>query len=196
MRHDIAIDEEDSLDVRSSHGVIDVCVIQTPTMSNFTDLSPLGHHPGVGVRYERVAARVGRPDLLVLPGSKNTEADTAWLHDTGLGAVVRALAEHGTPILGLCGGYQMLGRRVGAVRGLGLLPVDTDYRELKEVHPSEGLTSGRWLLPPGLAVRGYEIHQGVTDAPSPLVGTDGAVVELLLRLRGGEGAWRSGGVRD
>jgi adenosylcobyric acid synthase len=102
---------------------------------------------------------------------------------------VRAAAARGVPVLGLCGGYQMLGARLGAEAGLGILPVGTDYAADKAVRPVRGVTSGAWLLPPGLPVEGYEIHAGRTDAATPLVhvaapdadalAPDGAVVGLV-----------------
>ncbi len=174
MRRDIAIDEEDSLGIASTSGEVDVCVLRLPTVSNFTDLGALAREPGVGVRYEDRPERVGNPDLLVLPGSRDTVADMGWLRERGLDRVVRALANR-TPVLGLCGGYQMLGRRLGDAEGLGLLPVVTDYAGDKLVRPTGGETTGRWLLPAGLRVEGYEIHLGRTAADAPLVGDDGSV---------------------
>ncbi|MFZ5478175.1 MAG: cobyric acid synthase [Myxococcota bacterium] len=177
MRRDIAIDEEDSLGIASTTGEVDVCVLRLPTVSNFTDLGALAREPGVGVRYEDRPERVGNPDLLVLPGSRDTVADMRWLLDRSLDRVVRAIADR-TPVLGLCGGYQMLGRRLGEVEGLGLLPVETDYTR-KIVQPSGGVTTGRWLLPAGLVVEGYEIHEGRTEADAPLIGDDGSVRGLV-----------------
>lgn len=178
MARDIAIDEEDSLDIYSAAGVVDVCVLRLPTVSNFTDLGALGREPGVGVRYEADPERIGTPDLLVLPGSRDTEADVRWLRERHMDRVVVALADR-VPVLGLCGGYQMLGRSLGAEPGLGLLPVVTEYAGEKEVRPSQGETTGRWLLPRGLVVEGYEIHHGRTVGTSPLVGADGAVRGLV-----------------
>lgn len=172
-RPDIAIDPEDGQDdhLRGT-GPLDLCVLRLPTVSNFEDLASLGHLPEVSVRFETEAARVGRPDLLVLPGAKNTIADLRWLQARGLDAVVQALARGGTPVLGLCGGYQLLGRTIedpegvggspGRERGLGLLPVDTVFRRHKTVRPAAGRTLAGWLLPEGLPVSGYEIHQGET----------------------------------
>ncbi len=179
MRRDIAIDEEDSLDIHSSAGVLDVCVIRLPTVANFTDLGALGREPGVGVRYEQDAERIGNPDLLVLPGSRDTESDMRWLRGRGLDRVVRASASRGVPVLGLCGGFQMLGERLGAEAGLALLPVTTDYAGDKLVRPTIAETTGSWLLPAGLSVEGYEIHLGRTLAAAPLVGDDGAVNGLV-----------------
>ena len=177
-RRDIHIDEEDSQDLRSTRGAVDVCVLQLPTVSNFTDFGALARQEGVGVRYERDPERVGTPDLLVLPGSRDTEADLRWLRARGLDRVVLALAPR-VPVLGLCGGYQMLGARMGDAAGLGLLPSVTNYSEQKIVRPAAGTTTGRWLLPAGLSIAGYEIHLGRTSGGLPLVGDDGAVSDLV-----------------
>ncbi len=179
----IHIDEEDSQDIRSGAGLLDVAVIRLPTAANVTDLSLLGREPNVGIRYETEPARVGTPDLLVLPGSRDTLADLAWSEKRGLAPVIRACAARGVPVLGLCGGYQMLGRRLGDAAGLDLLPVSTDYAPQKEVRPTRGRTLGGWLLPAGLPVEGYEIHYGRTAGRQALVdlelGPDGAVAGLV-----------------
>lgn len=185
MRSDLPIDAEDSLDLPESVGLVDVCVLRFPTVSNFTDLGPLVRTPGVGVRWASRPEEVGNPDLLVLPGSKDTLGDLRWLHARGLAGSVRAAAERGIPVLGLCGGYQALGRSVRegdiAVEGLGLLPVETVMAAEKSVRPTTLRSTGAWLLPPGLRCEGYEIHHGVTrvgDAPALLDG-DGAVNRLV-----------------
>lgn len=178
MRPEIAIEAEDSLEIQDRAGLLDICVLRLPTVANFTDLEPLARHPGVGVRYETEPERVGNPDLLVLPGSRDTEADLRWLRSRRLGRVVQALAEH-TPVIGLCGGFQMLGERMGEQAGLGLLPVRTVYLSEKIVRPREGRTTGRWILPAGLMVEGYEIHLGRTETHEPLLEDDGAVAGLV-----------------
>jgi adenosylcobyric acid synthase len=177
-RGDIAIDEEDSLDIRSRGGVVDVCVLRLPTVANFTDFGALAREPGVGVRYEKDPERVGNPDLLVLPGSRDTLADLRWMRERRLDRVVSALADH-VPVLGLCGGFQMLGERLGEEEGLALLPATTVYMDEKLVRPAVAETSGRWLLPTGLRVEGYEIHLGRTRALDALVGDDGSVRGLV-----------------
>jgi adenosylcobyric acid synthase len=141
--------------------------------------------PGVGVRWASRPEEVGNPDLLVLPGSKDTVGDVRWLHAHRLAASVRAAADRGIPVLGLCGGYQALGRVVregdAAVEGLGLLPVATTMAPDKTVRPTTLRTTGAWLLPAGLLAEGYEIHHGITrvgDAPALLAG-DGAVNGLV-----------------
>jgi adenosylcobyric acid synthase len=124
----------------------------------------------VALRLVDSAGALGRPDLLVLPGSKSTVADLDWLHQRGLAAAITALAQEparATTILGICGGYQMLGRRIDdqvesepprGVSALGLLPVDTVFNASKVTC----WTTGRAL---GQPVTGYEIHHGRTDSP-------------------------------
>jgi adenosylcobyric acid synthase len=144
---------------------LDVAVVRFPRISNFTDLDPLAVEPGVSLRLVDSGGALGRPDLLILPGSKSTVADLDWLHQRGLAAAITALAR-GTTILGICGGYQMLGRRIDdpvesdpprAVRALGLLPVDTVFGASKVTC----WTTGRAL---GEPVTGYQIHHGLTES--------------------------------
>ncbi|MDP2311945.1 MAG: cobyric acid synthase [Pseudomonadota bacterium] len=205
MRSDLPVDEEDALDLGGSggaaghaaghaaahaatHGRVDICVLRLPTVSNFTDLGTLAHTSGVGVRWAATPEEVGNPDLLVLPGSKHTSGDLAWLRARGLDRSVHAAAARAIPVLGLCGGYQMLGRFLvedGVEHAaLGLLPVVTRMATDKTVRPTRGETCGGWILPGGLPVEGYEIHHGVTIATgAPLVsgpdGADGAIVGLV-----------------
>lgn len=183
-RSDIRIDEEDCQDIASTHGAVDVAVLRLPTVSNFTDLGPLASAPGVGVRWVRRPEDLGNPDLLVIPGSKHTSGDLAWLRRTGLDHAVHAAVARSIPVLGLCGGYQILGRSVAedgvVAEGLGLLPVETVMAPDKTVRPTRDTTRGSWLLPAGLVVEGYEIHHGLTPpGPEPLLEGDGAVVGLV-----------------
>ena len=170
----VSIDAEDSLgieaprpDVAGAHGTLDVAVIRLRWMSNFTDLDALAREPGVRVRFTRAAADIARADLVVVPGTKATVEDLARLRAAGLD---RALAERhaaGDPILGVCGGYQMLGERIhddvesgaGEVRGLGLLPVATTFGEAKVLRDVSGRSA---LL--GSEVGGYEIRHGRPEA--------------------------------
>ncbi len=142
---------------------LDVAVIRLPRISNFTDLDALAIEPGVTVRLVDSAAALGRPDLLVVPGTKATVADLDWLRQQGLARAIAAL-DAGTTILGICGGYQMLGHRIAdtvesrpgrTVAGLGLLPVDTVLETMKVT---------RWVAGAALGqpVTGYEIHHGRT----------------------------------
>ncbi len=187
MRADLPVDEEDSQDLAgvTSSGAVDVCVLRLPTVSNFTDLGTLAHTAGVGVRWAATPEEVGNPDLLVIPGSKHTTGDLGWLRARGLDRSVVAAAARAIPVLGLCGGYQMLGSVIvedGVEHvALGLLPVVTRMALGKTVRPARGVTGAGWILPGGLPVEGYEIHHGVTtvgSAVSLVLGAlpDGAIV--------------------
>jgi adenosylcobyric acid synthase len=177
---DLGIDAEDSLALRTDWGyrgpsnreVLDVAVIRFPRISNFTDLDPLAIEPGVRVRMVSSPASLGHPDLLVLPGTKSTVSDLAWLRETGLAAAVTALAERRpgqTTIMGICGGYQMMGEEIDdpveaatptLVPGLGLLPVRTVFRPDKVTRVATGTALGH-------PVTGYEIHHGWTEPSQP-----------------------------
>ncbi len=167
---DVSIDAEDSLaieaprrDVAGSHGTLDVAVLRLRWMSNFTDLDALAREPGVRVRFTRSAADVARADLVVLPGTKATVEDLARLKTAGLDRALRERHAAGNPILGICGGYQMLGERIhddvesgaGDVPGLGLLPVATRFGTEKVLRSVGGYSE---LL--ASDVGGYEIRHG------------------------------------
>jgi len=166
------IDAEDSLGVQDSPGgTLDVAVIRLRWMSNFTDVDALAAEPGVSVRYTRSPADVERADLVVLPGTKATVEDLQRLRDDGLD---RALTERRGPILGVCGGYQMLGTEIedavesgaGRVPGLGLLPVRTVFEREKRLRrvSARVAVGGREV-----AASGYEIRHGRLSDESPLV---------------------------
>ena len=171
---DVDIDDEDSLSERlekkRSGKMIDAAVIRLPRISNFTDLSSLDHHPLMGVRYVTNPGRLGEPDLVIIPGTKSTLSDLQWLRDTGLAAQIRRRAEQGCPILGICGGYQMLGRKLsdpegaeggGEMEGLGLLPCSTVFTAKKtRTRTRARITQGPFR---GTALEGYEIHMGRTE---------------------------------
>ena len=172
------IDDEDSLSPRlergGSSGPVEIAVIRLPRISNFTDFAPLESLPGAGVRYVSSPRELGEPDLIILPGTKSTMADLRWLRQNGLESAVLKLAARGTPVLGVCGGYQMLGRTLrdplgveggGEMAGMGLLPVDTVFQGEKTRTRMEGAVLAGPGCFPGLAgapVEGYEIHMGAT----------------------------------
>lgn len=155
---------------------VDVAVIRLPRLSNFTDFSAFSRIPGVCVRYVESIRDFGYPDLVILPGTKNTIEDLCWLRECGLEALIRKGAAGGRPLIGICGGYQMLGETLSdpegvesgtaqAVRGMGLLPVDTIFTREKTrtqvtgriIHPARGFENLE-----GQKIGGYEIHMGIS----------------------------------
>lgn len=178
---DVALEDEDSLSTaleqRQAEGGIDIAVIRLPRISNFTDFTALATEPGVSVRYVSSVRELGEPDVLILPGTKSTIRDLDWLRSTGLEAKILQKQARGTLILGICGGFQMLGTEVidvGGVegpvgaraRGLGLLPLRTEFEAEKTRTQTnlvlEGLT-GEFEALNGQRVDGYEIHMGRTN---------------------------------
>ena len=173
---DIALEDEDSLTERferKKKGTIDIAVIRYPRISNFTDFNIFEQIPDVSVRYVDSVSKLGAPDMVFLPGSKNTMSDLQWMRQNGLEDAVRKIA--GTiPICGICGGYQMLGRQItdpngveagGAMEGMGLLPVVTwlqDEKVRRQVQGKIGRTEGIFSALSGLKFEGYEIHMGKT----------------------------------
>ena len=183
----VDIDDEDSLTERFSRQEgrrdIDLGVIRLPKISNFTDFGPFERYNNVSLRYVGSLRELGNPDMILLPGTKSTIADLLWLRQSGLEAAIQKAAAAGTPVFGICGGYQMLGRSVsdpeGAeaekgtqVAGMGLLPVDTVFRgEKRQTQVSGTLNPVEGALSPlsGMAYQGYEIHMGRSgDAPAIL----------------------------
>ena len=157
------IDDEDSLserlETKSAPALVNIAVVKVP---------------GVGVRYADRPARLEGADLIILPGTKSTIADLRWLRESGMEAVLLKAHAAGTPVFGICGGYQMMGRTVsdpenteggGSLRGIGLLPVETVFRTAKttvQTHGTVADTAGVLHGLSGLAVEGYEIHMGET----------------------------------
>jgi adenosylcobyric acid synthase len=145
--------------------VLRVSVVRLPRISNFTDIDALAAEPGVLVRFASGPAELADADLVVLPGSRATVADLAWLRDHGLDEAITARAAKGLPVLGICGGYQMLGRLIddevesgaGRVPGLGVLPVRAAFG----IEKTLGRPTARAY---GGDVAGYEIHHGIVTA--------------------------------
>ena len=194
----IDIDDEDSLAPRlektaAAGRPLDIAVIRLPHVSNFTDFSPLEEHPAVGVRYVNRMEQLGRPDLIILPGTKNTMGDLRWLREMGLAEEILVLHGSGTAILGVCGGYQMLGRSLsdpenaesgGTAEGLGLVPCETVFSGKKTRTRRQAVCDAGPFA--GARLEGYEIHMGRTrSAAAPFCimedGTeDGAVAENVF----------------
>ena len=181
---DVDVDDEDSLSERlaGKHGagpLLDksghaafakVSVIKLPRISNFTDFNALERLPGIALSY------VGRPeeltgsDLIIIPGTKNTMGDLKWLRQNGLEAVITRMAGKGTPVIGVCGGFQMLGTSLddphgveegGTMRGMELLPIRTIFAEKKTRTRVRGTARFSEAGEP-VAISGYEIHMGET----------------------------------
>jgi adenosylcobyric acid synthase len=171
----VDVDDEDSLAPRlnrkKAEKVIDIAVIRLPRLSNFTDFSPLESHPALGVRYVKTPEELGQPDLIILPGTKNTMDDLVWLRESGLEALVRKANAAGTPVLGVCGGYQMLGEELknpnhtegdlDQLKGMGLLPIRTVFSEQKTRTRCQAEVQAAPFA--GARLDGYEIHMGETE---------------------------------
>lgn len=171
----VDIDDEDSLAPRlaQSRSVkpVDIAVIRLPRLSNFTDFAPLEAHPVMGVRYVSSTAELKTPDLVVLPGTKSTIDDLLWMRQNGIEAAVQQLASAGVPIIGVCGGYQMLGENlsdpehiegnIDYVKGIGLLPADTVFTSQKTRTRYKAVVNAEPFA--GTELDGYEIHMGETS---------------------------------
>jgi adenosylcobyric acid synthase len=198
----VQLDEEDSLGLASATTTaeVDVAVLRLPGISNFTDFAALARAPGVAVRLVSTADQLHNPDLLVLPGTRTTLRALEWLHATGLaGAVGRlAAASAGPLLLGLCGGYQLLGRRIedphavegSAARGegLGLLDIDTCFEPHKTLTRVKAEAAAPHLLGHGCSIIGYEVHQGVSRR------RDGVPAWLRLHRQPGDAVVEDGAV--
>lgn len=173
---ELSLEDEDSLTGRfekRDRGCIDLAVIRYPRISNFTDFNVFEQIPEVTVRYVTSAKELKSPDMIFLPGSKNTIDDLQWMRQNGLEDAVRKKADT-VPVFGICGGYQMLGEQIidregvesgGSIRGMGLLPTVTDLKREKKRSQAEGKigkTEGIFSALSGLSCEGYEIHMGKT----------------------------------
>ena len=188
------IDDEDSLSGRLSNratALVDIAVIHLPHISNFTDFRTLEATDGVSVRYVKSVRQLGNPDLIILPGTKNTMADLLWLRQNGLEGRILHFSANAGPILGICGGYQMLGEELsdpygiehgGTLRGLGLLPVSTLFTREKTRTRVRGHfceINGLFTKLSGCAFDGYEIHMGQTTSRNCAEAFSDSVVKNL-----------------
>jgi len=180
----VALDtQEQSTDPQQG---VDIAVIRLPRISNFDDFDPLALEPGVSLRFVNTVREIGTPAAVVLPGSKNTLSDFAWLRRQALDRRVVDLARRGAAVVGICGGYQMLGETISdplgvemraeqKICGLGLLPVNTEFGCEKTTHQVEAeviSTAGFFAHIAGTRLAGYEIHAGqsltISDKVQPL----------------------------
>ncbi len=181
----LRIADEDSVSLESrtgrrrpSAGTIDIAVVRLPRISNYDDLEPLEHEAGVVVRFVERPEEARGADLVIIPGSKNTTSDLTWLRSTGIAEVIGQRASASEPVLGVCGGCQMLGEKIEdphgvesqdeRVPGLGLLPLRTRFERTKvtaqvRMRPLRAsfLTGS---VPAGSELTGYEIHMGAVEA--------------------------------
>jgi adenosylcobyric acid synthase len=164
---------------------IEIAVVRLPRIANFDDFDPLRHEPAVRLRFVDATSHFGHPDAVILPGSKSTIADLRWLIESGLGQRIVQHANAGGAVVGICGGYQMLGRIVRdpqriesdqpEAMGLSLLPIETTFAPVKSTHQATArmVRVPPWLATPAppaaeaLTLDGYEIHAGQTTSPSP-----------------------------
>ncbi len=181
------IDDEDSLSDQlertQAGGLLDLVVVRLPRISNFTDFAALPRVPGVGLRYADRPEQLEGADLILLPGTKSTMSDLKWLRESGLEAQILKQHAAGTPVFGVCGGYQMMGRSIsdpenseggGSIRGMGLLPTETVFRAEKTTVQAHGTLleiGGDLAALSGAQTVGYEIHMGETtllDGAKPM----------------------------
>ena len=182
---ELSLEDEDSLTERfdrKSEGLIDIAVIRYPRISNFTDFNVFEQMPEVTVRYVTSISELHHPDIIFLPGSKNTMGDLKWMRQNGLEAAVKKLSED-IPVFGICGGYQMLGQEIsdpdgveegGKIRGMELLPVSTILMAEKKRCQIEGKIerlSGLFHVLSDCKFKGYEIHMGRTGTEEKVVVT-------------------------
>ncbi len=177
----VDIDDEDSLTERftrtSKQGLIDIVIIRLPRISNFTDFNALEQIDEASVRYVSAVGQLKDPDLIIIPGSKNTMGDLKWLRESGLEAGILKHASKNKPVFGICGGYQMLCQTLsdphgvehgGTMKGMQLLPASTVFERQKtrtRVKGVFGKVEGIFKGLSGKCFEGYEIHMGQTITP-------------------------------
>lgn len=175
---ELDIDDEDSLSERFNNkgtvDLIDIAVIRLPRISNFTDFNTFEYIPGVSLRYVKSVRELKDPDIIILPGTKNTMEDLKWLRESGLETQILKQAAKGKVIFGICGGYQMLGMELsdpfnvesgGTMAGMGLLPTKTVFEKEKvrtRVSGNFNEVSGILAELSYVEFEGYEIHMGQT----------------------------------
>ncbi|MCP3762208.1 cobyric acid synthase [Domibacillus sp. A3M-37] len=176
-----ALEGEDSLsirDVRRDQADLDVAVIRLPYVSNGSDIEPFAFEEDVNVRWIQTEKAFGQPDAVIIPGTKSTLADLHFLKQTGLAEKISTYAENGGTVIGLCGGFQLMGNMLvdpdgsdtgiaGSIeKGLGLIPADTIFEKNKTIIRTKGMASG-------IPLSGYEIHFGQTIVNGTPFLTDG-----------------------
>lgn len=212
------IDEEDSVAERfcnaanynynhdntdSNECDIDVAIVKLPHISNISDFSALENIKGVRIRYVEHAMDMKQPDLIIIPGSKNTMNDLVSIRQNGIETQIKRLNKKGTIVFGICGGYQMLGTEIHDhfksesellnIEGMGLLNIKTVFREKKVTAQVEGAISGDEGVLKGLKdlkIKGYEIHMGTTEY------LEGCIPYLMVHMAFYREQVYTGGVRN
>jgi len=206
----IADEDSVSLDDKRSRSkardAIDIAVVRLPRISNYDDVDPLEHEDGVVVRFVERAAELEPADLVILPGSKSTASDLTWLREAGFARRIEDRVRRGEPVLGICGGCQMLGRSIddpdgvesatSTLAGLGLLPLRTRFERTKVTAQVRARVRGQsFLTPNGTAeeVAGYEIHMGRSEGDDAhgafeIMSRNGAACRVIDGAVGREGA--------
>jgi adenosylcobyric acid synthase len=198
-------DEDGVFEIDAAAGQgLRVAIVAGPRISNLDEFQPLRQVPGLRLTWVRQPRELDDVDWIILPGSKQVSGDLEWLRDAGLEAAIARHAARGRPILGICGGLQMLGAvlsdpagidgAVGSIEGLGLLPLATRYVAQKRVRPVRVRFSGLaapWSKLEGIATDAYEIRNGVTTA---LDSTPDGAMEILRDDDGGVIGWQRGAV--
>ncbi len=175
----VDIDDEDNLSERLSNGgeynFIDIAVIRLPRLSNFTDFNVFSLINGVSLRYVSNVKELGNPDMIIIPGTKNTIEDLKWLRQSGLETRIIRHAKEGRALFGVCGGYQMLGETIndpdnvesgGSIKGMNLLKTTTNFSREKTTAQASGILNdikGFYSPLSGIEVQGYEIHMGSSE---------------------------------
>jgi len=166
-------------DHNSRSAALDVAVIHFPHISNFDDFDPIAREDSVRLRYVKTLEQLGHPQVVILPGTKNTLGDLNWLRTSGLAERIQSLYDQGAVVVGICGGYQMLGRRLSnpnrvendwdSATGLCLLDVETIFETEKQTYQLRAEVVDDSIAPGtlGQLVTGYEIHVGATTSSSP-----------------------------
>lgn len=180
----LQLEDEDSLtdkiNTQQAQGLIDIAVIRYPRISNFTDFHVFEQIPGVTVRYITSVEELKSPDMICLPGTKDTLSDLKWLRQNGLEAAIKKEKNHGTVVFGICGGYQMLGTTLndlkgieenGIIAGMGFLPMDIYIEAEKQTNKVSGnfaKLSGLFEELSGMPLEGDELQMGQSIFRSPV----------------------------
>jgi adenosylcobyric acid synthase len=178
--NNLYLPSEDSLGMKDTNqgGKINIFIIKFPKISNFTDFEPLSWHSDVNLSYVEYPNQIKKPDLIILPGTKTTVSDLGWLKARGFESLLKTYQKKGVLIIGICGGYQMLGERItdnsieGEIdqnyEGLKLLPISTMFKEYQKITKQVTVKISGLSNFEGEIIKGYEIHMGEVSFLSPI----------------------------